>query len=362
MEQISLDLDGKKCRILVGHDILGNTGKLIVENTTATKFAIITNASVNSFYGKKVAQSLESSGFTCDIFEITDSETSKSLDEARKLYSELAEKNFDRDSCIIGLGGGVVGDLAGFVAATYLRGIGLIQIPTTLLAQVDSAIGGKTAVNIPQGKNLVGVFYQPMLVISDVMALETLSKQNFRSGCAEIVKYGMATDAEFFSTLEKNADQILQKDWKTLEKTIARCCAIKSRIVEQDERDHGKRLVLNYGHTLGHALEAATGYGEYRHGEAVAIGMLFAARVSVKKGLLPEKELYRLSALISALSLPTRIEKHADSKALLNFIKVDKKNKDGKLRMVLPTRIGQAVVSGEVDSTVVLAALEEMRA
>jgi 3-dehydroquinate synthase len=361
MEQISLDLDGKKCRILVGHDILGNTGKLILENTTATRFAIITNASVNSLYGKQITQSLEASGLNCDIFEIPDSETSKSLDEARKLYSELAEKNFDRDSCIIGLGGGVVSDLAGFVAATYMRGIGLIHMPTTLLAQVDSAIGGKTGVNIPQGKNLVGAFHQPMLVISDVMTLETLPEQDFRSGCAEIVKYGMAADAEFFSSLEKNAGKVLQKDWKTLEKTVATCSAIKSRIVEQDERDRGKRLVLNYGHTLGHALEAATGYGEFRHGEAIAIGMIFAARVSVQSGLMAAKDLGRLCTLVTAFGLPVHIGKDVETGKLLGFMKTDKKRKGGKTRMVLPTRIGEVVVS-DVESAVVLSALEEMRA
>jgi 3-dehydroquinate synthase len=361
MDPISLELNGKSCHIHIGRDILANVGILISEKIPARRFAIITNPTVNSLYGKQVAQSLEASGFGCAIFEIPDSETSKSLDEAKNLYKELADKGFERDSCIIGLGGGVVGDLAGFVAATYMRGIELVHIPTTLLAQVDSAIGGKAGINLPEGKNLVGAFHQPAMVISDVMTLKTLPERDFRSGLAEVMKYGVTSDAELFSGLEANAVRIMERDEKALAKTVATCSAIKARIVEEDEKDHGKRLVLNYGHTLGHALEAASGYTGYSHGEAVAIGMLFAARASVKSGFLAEKEMSRFSALVSAFGLPIHIGKRVESKVLLNFMNTDKKSKGGKLRLVLPTGIGEAVVSDGVELDVILAVLEEMR-
>jgi 3-dehydroquinate synthase len=361
MDNISLSLGGKNCHIYVGHDILGSAGNLISQNVPAQRFAIITNPTVKSLYGKHVAQTLEAAGFSCTTFEIPDSETSKSLDVATRLYQELANKGFDRDSCIIGLGGGAVGDLAGFVAATYMRGIELVHIPTTLLAQVDSAIGGKTGIDIPQGKNLVGAFHQPAMVISDTRALKTLPERDFRAGLAEVVKYGMISDAELFSQLEREIASILRLDERAVTRIVITCSTIKSRIVEEDERDRGKRLALNYGHTLGHALEAASGYTGYRHGEGVAIGMLFAASVSVKLGHLPEKDHRRLSALLSSFDLPTSIDKSMETKVLLGFMKTDKKSRGGKIRLVLPTRIGEAIVAEDICPELIMATLEEMR-
>ena len=361
METISLKVGDRTCRILIGHGLLGQAGKLISDSTSGKKFAIITNPKVNSLYGEQVARSLDAAGLEQDIFEVADSETAKSLDTARRLYKELSENNYDRDSCILGLGGGVVGDLAGFVAATYMRGIDLIHIPTTLLAQVDSAIGGKTGLNLPEGKNLVGAYHQPLMVLSDIEALKALPDEDFRSGLAEVVKYGVLADPGLFKKLETDLDDILGRDEATLTKIVMTCTSIKARVVEEDERDHGKRLTLNFGHTLGHALEAASGFTGYRHGGAVAIGMQFDVRISVKLGLLKEKEMQRIAAVISSLGLPTSIEKRVDSEVLLKFMYADKKTKGGKLRLILPTRIGDAVLSDKAGPELVRTTLEEMK-
>ncbi len=358
METVFLDLEGRECRIVIGHNILASIGG-IASSEKARKFAIITNSTVNSLYGDTVAGSLESSGFEHEMFEVADSEASKSLAEAEMLYRKLAAGGFDRNSCIISLGGGVVGDLGGFVAATYMRGIGLIHVPTTLLAQVDSSIGGKAAVNIPEGKNLVGAFHQPELVITDVATLATLPDAEFRSGLAEVLKYGMILDSELFGMLESGADCILRRDPDAMVKVVARCAAIKAGIVEQDEHDMGRRLILNYGHTLGHALEAASEY-QYRHGEAVALGMLFAAEMSMKSGLLAQNDLQRLHKLISALCLPARMDRKIDVEKVMKFMNIDKKSRDGKLRLVLPTGIGSGFVSDDAKIHDIKAILEGM--
>ena len=359
MERLLFNLEGKDCRIHIGRNILGSLGALACNYGIGQRFAIITNPRVRSLYGNKISQSLEGAGLEHEFFMIDDSETSKTLENAKRLFSELSAAGFDRESCIIGLGGGVVGDLAGFVAATYMRGIELIHIPTTLLAQIDSAIGGKTGLNLPEGKNLVGTFHQPALVISDIAALMTLPERDLKSGLAEAVKYGMACDAELFSILENNIEGIMQMDPDTLEQIVTRCIAIKARIVEEDVRDHGKRLVLNYGHTLGHALEAASGYTRYSHGEAVALGMIFAARVAVNSGMMDAKELGRLCTLITTFGLPARIE-DAECEAILDFMEADKKGRDGKLRLVLPSGIGKAAITDGIDRETLRIILMEM--
>ncbi|MDD4308330.1 MAG: 3-dehydroquinate synthase [Thermoplasmata archaeon] len=355
-EEISLDLGDRKCSILVGRGLLGDIGKLVPGKNR--RFAVITNPTVNPLYGKQVLDSLKKHGHAHVLYDVPDSEASKSLDAANQLYVRLSDAGFERDSCIIGLGGGVVGDLAGFVAATYMRGIDIIQVPTTLLAQVDSAIGGKTGLNLPGGKNLVGAFHQPVMVISDVSVLATLPDRDYVSGLAEVVKYGIAADPEVFALLESNVDRINRRDERLLEKTVARCSRIKAGIVQEDERDRGKRLLLNFGHTLGHALEVATGYETYRHGEAVAIGMLFAARVSEKKGLLKAKELKRIAELAETLGLPSQAEDRLEREKLISLMKGDKKSRGGKVHMVLPTGIGTTVIS-EIQDELLTAALEE---
>ncbi|MFO7618212.1 MAG: 3-dehydroquinate synthase [Thermoplasmata archaeon] len=360
METINLNLEGRTCRIHIGKGILGSVGEAISRESACRRFAVITNPTIRSIYGKDVARSLESAGLEHIFIDIPDSEGAKSLDVANDVYGALTENGFDRDSCIIGLGGGVVGDLAGFAAATYMRGIDLIHIPTTLLSQVDSAIGGKTAVNTPRGKNLVGAFHQPAMVISDVMTLDTLPDTKFRSGAAEVVKYGMALDGALFNEVEESADSIRKKDHDVLVRIISRCGSIKARIVEEDERDRGSRMILNFGHTLGHALESASGH-QYRHGEAVSLGMVFASRLAVSSGMLAAEELERLIALLSAFCLPCRIEMELDSETIMKFMGADKKSAGGRLRLVLPTRVGSAVISDEIGRDEMAATLEAMR-
>jgi 3-dehydroquinate synthase len=361
METLSLKLGTRTCNILIGHGLVGSTGKLLSGSRPGQKFAIITNPKVNSLFGEHVAHGLDASGYDQLIFEVADSETAKTLDSAKRLYKELSDNNFDRDSCIIGLGGGVVGDLAGFIAATYMRGIDLVHIPTTLLAQVDSAIGGKAGVNLPEGKNLVGAFHQPLMVISDIDTLKTLPDEDFRSGLAEVVKYGVLSDPALFEKVENELDDILNRNEKILTDIVTTCSSIKAKLVEEDEHDHGTRLMLNYGHTLGHALEAATGYTGFRHGGAVAIGMLFAARLSVKLGLLKDAEMQRITDAISSSGLPTSIAKRMDTETILKFMYADKKNKGGKIRFVLPTCIGDAVISDAAGPELVRTTLEEMK-
>jgi 3-dehydroquinate synthase len=352
---ISLRLEGKTCQIIIGNGILGDVGELV---PAADKFAIICNPKVASLYGDTVTRSFASSGLEHEIFLIPDSEESKSLDVANGIYSKLADAGFDRNGCIIGLGGGAVGDLAGFVAATYMRGVGLVQIPTTLLAQVDSAIGGKTGVNIPAGKNLVGAFHQPALVVSDVSVLGTLPERDFRSGLAEVIKYGIISDAEMLSL---DVTKLKGKDSEMLEDIVARCSSIKAGIVQEDERDTGRRIILNLGHTLGHALESASGYG-YSHGEAVAIGMVFAARISVMKGLMAESGPQKISGLLASAGLPVRIDEKMEIEKLMDFMQSDKKSRSGKIYMVLPTGIGTEPACNAVEPELIVATLGEMMA
>jgi 3-dehydroquinate synthase len=294
-------------------------------------------------YAPLVVSSLREAGHEVSLVTVPPGEESKSLDQTARLCRELVRAGLDRGSAILALGGGVVGDLAGFVAATLFRGIAFVNLPTTLLAQVDSSVGGKTAVNLPEGKNLVGTFYQPRLVVADVLTLRTLPEREFRSGLAEVVKHAMIGDAELFRRLEEDADRILERDPATLESVIVRNCAIKARVVEQDERESGLRVVLNFGHTVGHAVEAALGYGAVTHGEAVAYGMLVAAALSVRRGLCARAEAARLEALLRRFDLVPALRPSPE--LLEQYILRDKKMRDGVLQFVLTPGVGSATLA-----------------
>jgi len=280
---------------------------------------------------------------------LPDGEAHKTLESARRVFTALADIKASRDACIVALGGGVVGDLAGFAAACWMRGIDCVQIPTTLLAMVDSSVGGKTGVNLPEGKNLVGAFHQPRAVVIDTGTLTTLPDREFRAGCAEIVKYGALGDAEFFAWLEAHAEALLQRDSQALEHAIATSCSHKAAIVARDEYEHGERALLNFGHTFAHALETVSGYGTLLHGEAVAIGMCLAARVSSRLRGAPEADVRRLAALLRRLGLPTHTPQALDTDALLACMQLDKKNLSGRLRLILWQRIGNSEVVGDID-------------
>jgi 3-dehydroquinate synthase len=290
-----------------------------------------------------VRLSLATAGCAVTVIEIPDGEVYKNAETLAHVYDSLIDAGLDRKSFIVALGGGVVGDLAGFAAATYLRGIPFVQVPTTLLSQVDSSVGGKTAIDHPRGKNLIGAFYQPRFVLIDVNTLTTLPEREYRAGLAEVIKYGVAIDLPFFEYLEQHVDAILSMDQECLETLILRCCQIKAHVVELDEKESGLRAVLNYGHTLGHAFEMLAGYSEFVHGEAVAVGMVLAARISAGLGHCATAEIERIESLIARFGLrtePPAVERHA----MLAAILTDKKSRDGAISFICNRGIGNFAV------------------
>src|SRR5512137_578604 len=345
MNTLRVNLHGRGYDILVGPDLLRRTGELIRGLDLGRRLGLVTHPALAETYGYApvVVSSLREAGHEVSVVTVPPGEESKSLDQAAGLCRELVRAGLDRGSALLALGGGVIGDLTGFVAATLFRGIAFLNLPTTLLAQVDSSVGGKTGVNLPEGKNLVGTFYQPRLVVADVLALRTLPAREFRSGLAEVVKHAMIADAELFRTLEEDADQILAREPSALQAIIGRNCAIKAKVVEADEREAGVRAVLNFGHTVGHAVEAASGYGRVTHGEAVAYGMLVAAGLSVRRGLCPAADAKRLETLLRRFGLVPEVRPKPE--LLERYIIRDKKVRDGVLQFVLTLGIGSVTLA-----------------
>ena len=322
---------------------------------------IITDSNVSQSHAATVKTALTSNGWHCEQHILAAGEMSKSLEIIEQVYDRLIQMKADRRTVIIAVGGGVVGDAGGFVAATYMRGLPFIQVPTTLLSAVDSSVGGKTGVNHPQAKNMIGAFYQPIGVFIDTATLDTLPDREFRAGLAEVVKYGVILDSEFFVFLEQNIDAINHRDPEVLRKIISRSCELKASVVERDEFEmSGLRASLNYGHTFGHAFEALAGYGELLHGEAVAIGMIYASRLAERLGLIDTVVTGRQIALLTALNLPTclpcQVELSSDD--ILGRMKLDKKTVGGQLRFILPTKLGTVKVFSDVDESDVRAILE----
>jgi len=351
MKKVKVRLGSNSYEVHIGSGILSQTGRELKERGFVGRLVIITNPTVNSLHGDALQRSLTTEGFTVITLPVPDGEEQKSLETAGKLYHELANAYAERTTPILALGGGVIGDLAGFVAATYLRGVPLIQIPTTLLAQVDSSIGGKVAVDHGQLKNEIGTFYQPRLVISDINTLKTLDPKTLGNGLAEVIKYGVIWDKGLLTYLEKNLDKVKSCDESELEETIFRSAKIKAEVVAKDERDLGLRAILNYGHTIGHAIESVSNF-KVGHGEAVAIGMLAAARISNKMGTLNQGELARLENLIKKAGLPTRFP-DLEVAELIQAIKHDKKVLRGKVRFVLPESLGKVFITDEVSLSLV---------
>ncbi|MBI2328911.1 MAG: 3-dehydroquinate synthase [Chloroflexi bacterium] len=351
MKKVRVKLGINSYDIHIGRGLLRQTGRRLKEIGFSDKLVIITDPTVRRLYGTTLKESLTSSGFKVAILEVAEGEEQKSLETAGQLYHELTDGYAERNTPVLALGGGVIGDLTGFVAATYLRGVPLIQIPTTLLAQVDSSIGGKVAVNHGSLKNKIGAFYQPRLVISDITTLETLTAGELSDGLAETIKYGVIRDEALFSYLEENIDRIKALDESTLETIVSRSAKIKAEVVAKDERDFGLRNILNYGHTVGHAIESVSDF-KVRHGEAVAIGMLAAARISNELGMLDKNELIRLKNVIGRAGLPTEVPDLQRAR-LIPAIKHDKKIFQGKIRFVLPKSIGDVFVSEEVSPSLI---------
>jgi len=328
---------------MIGSQILERIGKELKPLEIGEKIGVVTNAKVSRLYGNTIIRSLRENSFDPMVLQVPDGEQYKSLTWAGRLYDRLIQKKFERGSTLMALGGGVIGDLAGFVAATYQRGIPFVQVPTTLAAQVDASIGGKTAVNHKKGKNLIGAFYQPKLVYSDVGALSTLPDRDLRSGLAEVVKYGVIADENFFSFLETSSDRILAREPDSLLRMVKRSSEIKATVVRQDEREGGLRRILNYGHTIGHALETVTGYRKLTHGEAISIGMVYAAKLSKMKGFCTSEVVDRQVGLLQAFGLPVILPK-IQSTDILDCMERDKKVKDGKIHFVLADRIGHVSI------------------
>jgi len=328
--------------IAVGENLLRDVGRTCSKLNLGPRCAIITDSKVANRYARALDESLRLGGFEPKLVTFPSGEKSKNLRVVQSVYDQLAKHRLDRKSLIVALGGGVVGDLAGFVAATYLRGIALVQVPTTLLAQVDSSVGGKVGVNLKAGKNLVGAFHQPRFVSCDTQLLKTLPLKEFRSGLAEISKYGIIYDAALFDQIERDMAKLLVQDTETLTDVIARCCQIKSEVVCQDEMETGLRAVLNFGHTIGHAIEAISGYGKLLHGEAISIGQVAAARISGRLiGLMPDS-VHRIENIFRAAGLPTRINfTKAKFVKLLDAMHLDKKVSGGEIHFVLAEQIGK---------------------
>jgi len=355
MKRVRVRLGSNSYDVHIGSGILEQTGQRLKENWLAGNLVIITNPIVARLYGDTLKQNLTGDGFRVVTLEVPDGEEQKSLAVAGRLYHELTNAYAERTTPILALGGGVIGDLTGFVAATYLRGVPLVQIPTTLLAQVDSSIGGKVAVNHGQLKNKIGAFYQPRLVISDTDTLKTLPAKELANGLAEAIKSAVIWDKEFFAYLERNLDRIKSLDARLLEETVFRSVKIKAEIVEKDEKDLGLRNILNYGHTIGHAIESASDF-KMEHGEAIAIGMLAAGRISNQMGMLDQNELARLKCVIEKAGLPTETPS-LDAKKLIQIMEHDKKVLQGKIRFVLPTSIGKAFITDKVRPSLIEQAL-----
>src|SRR2546427_3260601 len=307
MQTLTVNLGDRSYPIHVGEGILPRAGEFLSQAGLRGKVAIVTNPTVAQLYLDAVHEALTDAGFEMIPILIPEGEEHKNLKTLASIYDRLITERLERNSCVMALGGGVVGDVAGFAAATYLRGIPYIQVPTTLLAQVDSSVGGKTGVNHQNGKNLIGAFYQPRLVLIDVEVLPTLPRREFVAGMAEVIKYGIIEDPHLFAFLEQNLAGFLALSSELVEEIIATSCAIKAKVVEKDEREEDYRSILNFGHTVGHALEALTGYGRFLHGEAVAVGMVQAASISLSQGFCDERSLGRIRQLITAAGLPSEI-------------------------------------------------------
>ncbi len=319
---------------------------------------VVTNRKVYNLFGRAFCKSLDEGGVSYKKIFLPDGEKYKTIDTVGKIHDKLVQERFDRNDLIVALGGGVVGDIAGFAAATYMRGIKVVQVATTLLSQVDSSVGGKTGVNHPGGKNLIGSFHQPSLTLLDVEALNTLPLDEILCGVAEVIKYGLIESKQFFGVLEKRISDLVDLDPKVTADVVKRCCRIKAKVVADDEKETGRRAILNFGHTVGHAIESVTRYGKYKHGYAVAIGMVVAARLSCIKGTLPEDGVQRVTAILKKAGLPYKVPTGVDHSLLIKAMEHDKKAKGRTIRFALLDGIGKCVAPVDVTKDEIREALK----
>ena len=363
MRTVELDLGhGRSYPVHIGHGVLPQLGCRCAELGLGHRVAAIADAAVQETCLRPAVESLTGAGFQVEEILFTGGDAGKSLEAAERIFARLIEAELDRGAWVVAIGGGVVGDLGGFVAATYLRGIQFVQVPTTIVAQVDASVGGKTAVNHRLGKNLIGAFHQPRLVLIDTESLRSLPRRERSGGMGEVVKHAVIRDPELFQFLEDHLEAIvdLQADPDDMDWLIARNVEIKAEVVAADEREGGVRAILNYGHTIGHAIEAATGYETYRHGEAVALGMMAAGQIAATRGLWSGSDNQRQNALLDRLDLPTGLGEVATD-TIVQRTRADKKRRDGQLRFVLGERIGAVSIVDDVREDAVRAAIEQLQ-
>ena len=363
MRLIKVNLDKKTSssyEIRIGYKIIDRMALIIAKNHKAGRYALITDNCVGSIYAKQMMDSFKDVGLKINLIEFPAGESSKNFNTVLDIVGKLLELGADRGTMLIALGGGVVGDLVGFIASIYMRGIPYIQIPTTLIGQVDSSIGGKTAIDLPVGKNLLGTFCQPRAVFADLTFLETLPQKEFNNGLAEIIKYGIIDDEKMFHLLEENMDAVKNRDSVLLTKLVENCCRIKKSIVEIDEKEQGLRRLLNFGHTLGHAIEAVSKY-TISHGEGVALGMIAAARISEKKKYLDSTQVKRIEEIILRAGLPVKIPQNFSADEIISRLAMDKKKKDDVVHFVLLKKIGMPFVHAGIANKLTHDVIEEMK-
>ncbi|WP_165310114.1 3-dehydroquinate synthase [Vibrio ziniensis] len=359
MERITVSLGERSYPISIGAGLFNDPALLSL--SAKQKVVVITNHTVAPLYADKITALLDQKGCISSVLELPDGEKYKTLETFNTVLSFLLEHNHSRDVVIIALGGGVIGDLVGFAASCYQRGVDFIQIPTTLLSQVDSSVGGKTAVNHPLGKNMIGAFYQPKAVIIDTDCLATLPEREFAAGMAEVIKYGIIYDEAFFVWLEQHMDELYELDEQALTYAIARCCQIKAEVVAQDEKESGIRALLNLGHTFGHAIEAELGYGNWLHGEAVSAGTMMAAKTAQLQGLITQQQVERILSIFKRAKLPVHTPESMSFDDFMKHMMRDKKVLAGELRLVLPTSIGTSDVVKGVPETIIEQAIDYCR-
>jgi 3-dehydroquinate synthase len=359
MKTLNVELGPRSYPIHIGPGLL-QRADLVTPHVRGKQVFIVTNETVGPLYLDKARALLRD--FQCDVLALPDGEQYKNLDACNAIFDALLSKRHDRHTTLVALGGGVVGDITGFAAACYQRGVDFIQIPTTLLAQVDSSVGGKTGVNHALGKNMIGAFHQPVCVLADTDTLATLDDRELSAGLAEVIKYGLIRDPEFLLWLENNLPKLLARDATALIHAIERSCRNKAEVVAADERESGVRALLNFGHTFGHAIETGTGYHHWLHGEAVAVGMLMAADMSMRMGWITGDDVHRIDSLIDRAQLPTRGPAELDTNRFIELMGVDKKVKDGKIHLLLLRAIGNAVVTGDYPPELLRATIDEHHA
>lgn len=359
VQPVHVHLGDRSYPIFIGAGLLGDPQYVVPHISGCKQILIVSNTTVAPLYLERCRSAF--SGFDAATVILPDGEAHKDLDHVNRIYDELLRNRFSRGCVLVALGGGVVGDMTGFAAATYQRGVNFIQIPTTLLAQVDSSVGGKTGVNHPKGKNMIGAFHQPLAVIADTQTLNTLPERELYAGLAEVIKYGLIRDATFFTWLEQNIAKLIGCDADAVQYAIERSCINKAEVVAQDERESGVRATLNLGHTFGHAIEAGMGYGAWLHGEAVAVGMAMAAKMSQRLGWLDERAVTRTFDLLEAAHLPTAAPKELTADRFIEFMAVDKKVVNKRIRLVLLKGIGEALVTDDYDLALLTRVITECR-